>query len=126
MGLTIKTYDLGYSTLHILREAALRCDGIEMEIRDFYQQGQIGTKYREFVNHSDCDGVYVSKSSKQYDKLEKKWHLPFDFGDLDKLKEEVKELDKIIKEHLKDDYYEWAWKPFYNDVISSKNILEFR
>ena len=126
MGLQIKTYSYSYSRLHQLRQMALNYENINIPIDKFYFQNEVGTKFRQFICHSDCDGIYVSKASKQYDKLKIKWESidKFMFGDLDELKEEV----KILKDYMLSNLNEWdktAWIKFYNDVISSRKILEF-
>ena len=38
MGLDIKTYHYSYRTLHLLRQFALRYEGIDISIFDFYDQ----------------------------------------------------------------------------------------
>ncbi len=129
MGLSIKTYKWSYSTLQSLRQFALDYEGINIPIREFYFRIDITTKFREFVVHSDCEGIYISKSSKQYEKLKKKIERRYGqsfcyFGDLDKLKEEVRELNDYILEKANGHIRE-AWINFYNDVISSRKILEF-
>ena len=48
----------------------------------------------------------------------------YEQGDLDKLKEEVRELNDYILEKANGHTRE-AWINFYNDVISSRKILEF-
>ena len=135
MGLTIKRYSRSYHGLHILRTAALRVEGIDMNTQDFYyaDPSKIKTKFPQFIIHSDCDGIYISKSSKQYDNLYKKWKRLSDdendfrclFGDLDELKKEVIELNKSIKNHLSDDFDKDSWDDFYQDVMNARKILEF-
>lgn len=127
MGLGIKNYHYSYSRLQYLREMALRSEGINIPIREFYYQNKIGTKYNEFINHCDCEGVYVSKKSKQFEKYKKKMIKDFGqesgyFGDLDKLKCEVEELNEYMLKNLE---YASPWIDFYNDVMSARMILEF-
>ena len=69
MGLGIKKYGYSYSTLHLLRQLALKYENIEIDIRSFYEQTLVTTKFKQFILHSDCDGLYISKTSKQYEKI---------------------------------------------------------
>lgn len=128
MGLSIKKYHYSYSIIHRLRQLALNFEGIDIPIMDFYDQNKIRTKFNEFILHSDCDGLYISKTSKQYKKIKKKieykYGLPYYFGDLDKLKEEVQELNEYILKNT-DFFIKQAWIDFYDDVMSSRKILEF-
>lgn len=129
MGLGIKTYHYSYSTLHRLRQLALNYEEIPIPIMEFYSQNQIGTKFNEFIVHSDCSGLYISKSSKQYRKYKKKIEKMYGqlfcyFGDLDKLKQEVQELHPYMLEKA-EGYLKTAWQDFYNDVMSARKILEF-
>lgn len=130
MGLTIKHYNYSYSCLHLLRQKALEYEGISIPIRDFYDQNKVTTRFREFIIHSDCEGIYVSKSSKLYyvrkEKILKSYGtLHCYMGDLDILKSEVKELNDFMHKNLS-----WtllnAWCDFYKDVMSARKILEFR
>lgn len=127
MGLSIKEYSYSYSRLQDLREMALCSEGITIPIREFYYQNKIGTKYNEFINHCDCEGIYISKKSKQYEKYRKRIINNFGidsgyFGDLDKLKEEVQELNEYMLKNLE---FKQPWIDFYNDVMSTRMILEF-
>ena len=128
MGLDIKTYHYSYSMIHRLRQLALNYEGIDIPIMDFYDQNEIRTKFREFVIHCDCEGLYISKTSKQYEKIKKKieykYGLQHYFGDLDKLKEEVQELNEYILKNA-EYFVKQAWIDFYNDVMSARKILEF-
>lgn len=129
MGLDIKIYHYSYSMIHRLRQLALNYEGIDMPIMDFYDQNEVGTKFKEFVIHSDCEGLYISKTSKQYEKLKRKTERQYGqldcyFGDLDKLKEEVQELNEYILKNAKYTVQQ-AWIDFYNDVMSARKILEF-
>lgn len=131
MGLDIKRYSHSYSTLHLIRQLALTCEGNYTNIHDFYVQESAETSFSALINHSDCDGIYVSKSSKQYEKLKRKWKHPVLFGDLDKLKEECERLNKWIHSLNETDYSTLsygilnAWDHFYEDVKSARKILEF-
>lgn len=129
MGLDIKTYHYSYSTLHRLRQLALTYEGIPIPIMEFYNQNQIGTKFNEFIIHSDCSGLYISKSSKGYKQKKKEIQKRYKqlycyFGDLDKLKQEVQELHPYMLEKA-EGYLKKAWQDFYNDVMSARKILEF-
>lgn len=133
MGLSIKKYSYGYSTLNSLRKHAARSLGKEYYC-NYYEGIRLGKKcmkcilclcdhgfdvtYPEFFLHSDCDGGYISSTSKQVDK----YHY---YGDLDALKEEVKNLDPIM---LKMEVYIYvqAWKDFRDDVLSARKLLHFR
>ena len=68
MGLDIKTYHYSYSMIHRLRQLALNYEGIDIPIMDFYDQNGVETKFKEFIVHCDCEGLYISKTSKQYEK----------------------------------------------------------
>lgn len=129
MGLYIKTYKYSYSTLHILRQKALEYEGNYCNIRNFYDLEKPKTKFKEFVLHSDCEGLYITKSSKQYEKIKKKILNQYGtllcyFGDLDRLKIEVKELNTYMLNNLNYSYKK-AWIDFYNDVMKARKILYF-
>lgn len=132
MGLDIKSYHFSYNTLHRLRQFALDYEGINIPIMDFYDQTLVTTKkFKEFICHSDCEGIYISKSSKQYNKYKKKIKKTYGqlfcyFGDLDKLKKEVSELNDYILTKTQSSFYlNPAWTCFYNDVMSARKILKF-
>lgn len=127
MGLDIKDYHYNYAMLQRLRQAVLDIEGITIPIMDFYTHPDAETEYIEFIDHCDCEGVYISKSSKQYDKYVKQWGLGNGYlGDLDELKKEVQKLNPLMKEKLKDnDWVLKAWVDFYNDTMSAREILEF-
>lgn len=127
MGLDIKEYQRSYSTLHVLRQSALKVDNINVSISDFYEyEDEIKTNFPEFINKSDCDTLYISKTHKQYDKLivgiE---NNPHSYGDFDKLKAECKVLNLSIRKYLNENGVE-AWNEFYSDVMSCRKILQFR
>lgn len=129
MGLDIKTYHYNYSMIHRLRQLALNYERIDIPIMDFYYQNKVGTKFKEFIVHCDCEGLYISKTSKQYKKLKIKTERQYGqldcyFGDLDKLKEEVQELNEYILKNAKYTVKQ-AWIDFYNDAMSARKILEF-
>lgn len=129
MGLDIVNYSYGYSTLHKLRQLALDYEGIKMDIRNFYDYPDIETRFNEFINHCDCDGIYVSKSNPNYKQLKKQTLDSFGslncyFGDLDKLKQEVQELNNYMLAHA--GVWKGAWIAFYTDVMEAEDILEFR
>ena len=130
MGLFIKTYNYSYFTLHILRQKALEYEGNSCRIHDFYHLEQPKTKFPEFILHSDCDGLYISKSSKQYNKIKEQTQRRYGtlicyFGDLDKLKQEVQELNPYMQNNLELDMLK-VWNKFYNDVVNSRKFLYFR
>ena len=150
MGLQIKTYSYSYLTLQVLRQKSLECEGNFCNIEDFYDreipdevEGKFWdiedfctrgflpkTKFKEFLFHSDCEGLYISKSSKQYEKIKKKTLNQYGtlfcyFGDLDILKIEVQELNTYMLNNLNNGYKK-AWIDFYNDVMKARKILYFR
>lgn len=133
MGLDIKTYHYSYSMLHTLRQAAIYCCGYNFNVYDFYKRDDCANyPFSIFVNFCDCEGMYVSTKSKQYDKLKKYAERTYDgplnmyFGDLDELKTFVESINESMLEHFSDNLScLWAWKAFYNDVMSSRMILEF-
>lgn len=135
MGLDIKKYSHSYSAMQTLRSAALKVEGsqIRLQCKDYgthdwdikcgkcfyclYSKYKVDTKFAEFIWHSDCDNGYISKRSKQLSKYK-------DYGDLDKLKEECKILDKSIKNYL-DEYAAKVWDNYYSDVKSSRMLLHY-
>ena len=48
------------------------------------------------------------------------------FWDLDKLKEELNELNPYVQERLKDSLLLQSWNDFYEDVMDEDEIVEFR
>jgi hypothetical protein len=127
MGLTIKTYNYSYSMLQRLRQSVLEIEGITVPILEFYNRTDITTEYPQFVCHCDCEGIYISKTSKQYQKYLKKWGADSQyFGDLEALKKEIKKLDKPMRDKLLDNpHILKSWVDFYNDAMSARKILEF-
>lgn len=127
MGLWIKTYKHSYSMLHQIRQQALYCEGNKTDIFDFYNQEDAQTTFTQLINHCDCEGVYVSKSSKQYDRLKRKYCESGYFGDLDILKEECLRLSDYMKS--KDcnapDSVKSAFDKFAYDVLHTRKILKF-
>lgn len=133
MGLDIKEYSYSYSVLHRLRQAAIYCCGYDFYIWDFYNRSDCADyPFSIFVNFSDCDGMYVSKRSKQYEKLQKyvtnhySGPLNMFFGDLDELKTFVKSINEAMTERLSASISDLqAWRDFYSDVVSSRMIMKF-
>lgn len=138
MGLAINNYDYSYSRLHQLRQFALDVEGNEKKLmcRDYGTIKNCGlciycgvdnnisiTKYNELINHCDCDcdGGYISFNMFGIKEiLDEKKVL---WGNLDKLKEEVEELNKHtnqLGDLLK------VWQDFYDDVMSEEYVLMFR
>ena len=131
MGLAIKRYSYSYSTLHKLRQLALDCENIKMSIKDFYNMS-LPTKFTEFINHSDCEGIYISKKSKQYEKFKRQAidaygieNYKLYFGDLDKLKLEVEILNEYVNKTDISLHQKEAWDAFYKDIKYSRKIIEF-
>ena len=123
MGLSIDTYNRCYSTLHRLRQLALNCEGINMDIMNFYDT-DLETKFDAFINHSDCEGCYVFYGTLEHKQAIEKWDDNSIYvGDLAKLKEEVKELDPYMQKNAGG--YLGAWNAFKQDVINEDSILEF-
>jgi hypothetical protein len=142
MGLDIGEYHASYHELHRLRQFALDVEKNKKKLmcRDYHEIENCGkciycaldnikdekeikgiTKFYEFINHSDCDGGYISFKTFGINKLPKE---TIGWGNLDELQKEVKELNKH-KRVLKD----WdltSWEAFYRDVILARGILEFR
>lgn len=133
MGLDIKTYHYSYSMLQTLRQAAIYCCGYNFNVYDFYKRAdRADYPFSIFVNFCDCEGMYVSIKSKQYDKLKKYAQRTFEgpvnmyFGNLDELKTFVASINESMLEHFSDNLsYLGAWKAFYKDVSSSRMILRF-
>lgn len=140
MGLDIVEYGYGYGTLHVLRQWALTVGGSKLKLdcegaqRDcgkcaycklskakyFDERAKI-TKFYEFIDHSDCEGGYISFGKfgiKNPSSL-----LRCEWGDLDKLQEEVKELEK--HEEKIPESYKQAWEDFKEDVNGSDVFLRF-
>lgn len=131
MGLDINNYSYSYGRLHQLRQLALDYERQEIDIKEFYYLPNPQTKFNEFINHSDCEGIYVSKNSPKYEEykqeiLEGYGQLECYFGDLDKLKEELNELNPYVQERLKDSPLLQSWNDFYEDVMDEDEIVEFR
>lgn len=135
MGLSIDTYSSSYRTLHVLRQFALDVEEnpVKLWCYDYGDSTNCGkcvycliddnpsmTKFHEFINHSDCDGGYISYSQFGIDKSEMKIES---WGDLDKLKEEVEELDK--RKDLVPDGYRDIWADFVEDVRNADHTLTF-
>lgn len=131
MGLDINNYSYSYSRLHQLRQLALDYEGQKIDIKEFYYLLNGQTKFNEFINHCDCEGVYVSKNSPKYEEYRQQTLKDFGqlegyFGDLDKLKEELNELNPYVQEKLKDSPLLQSWNDFYSDVMEEDEIVEFR
>lgn len=123
MGLSIVNYHQSYSTLHRLRQLALNCEGICIDIMNFYD-ADLETKFDAFINHSDCEGCYVFYGTSQHKEAIEKWgDNSIYVGDLAKLKEEVKELDPYMQENA--DIWIEAWNNFKDDIINEDTIVEF-
>lgn len=127
MGLDIDGYSRAYSTLQRLRRIALEIEGNEATLEEVYRGAP--TKFDQFINHSDCEGGYISFSSFSirtiiYDDNH------YMLGDLDALREEM----EIIREALDNDHPAFdgrdgdkdAMEDFVIDVEESGIILQFR
>ena len=131
MGLDINNYSYSYSRLHQLRQLALDYEGQKIDIKEFYYLPNGQTKFNEFINHCDCEGIYVSKNSSKYEEYRQQTLKDFGqlegyFGDLDKLKEELEELNPYVQERLKDSLLLQSWNDFYSDVMDEEEVVEFR
>ena len=123
MGLDIVRYHACYSTLHKFRQLALKYNGIDCDIFNFYKS-DIPTKFEAFIHHSDCDGYYVSKDYENFEQYKEEYeNNPVMCGDLDKLKEEVQELNNYISNNC--GLYKGTWNNFYLDVMEAEGILKF-
>lgn len=80
------------------------------------------TSFYEFICHRDNEGGYVS--GKVYGAKFFSDKNIYVWGDLDKLKVEVKEINRHKSEMPKELHA--TWKNFYNDVLSSVQLLEFK
>ncbi len=138
MGLSIKKYHYPYGRLHDLRSAALKVEKSKVKLmckdygfdsdepcnKCFYctyeTDKSLKTEFPNFIYYYDNQGGYISQKSKQLNKTKYK-----DFGNLDELKRECAILDKKIKKHLGEGQMD-AWHDYYDDVVSSKMILEYR
>ena len=132
MGLSIgKHYGYSYSTLHRLREFALKVEGNKrklscgfgkpcgkcvycMSSNDNIRKPRV-TKFPEFVLHCDCGGDYKPgvKPSTVY------------HGNLDKLKEELRILRKQLKKTYIDPWLKKPFLDFYKDVMVEDEVVKF-
>ena len=120
MGLAINNYRYSYSRLHRLREWALKVENNKNSLKEIYEnKGR--TKFDEFINHSDCDGGYISFN--KFGITQIKNNNDFLWENLDKLREEVEELNRH-KETLEDSDLE-SWNNFYNDITDSQDVVVF-
>lgn len=139
----VNSYSYTYHALHVLRRWALNkvakkpyklmcrdydkpvpcalCAYCQLTQAETTKEQEKLVKFYEFINHSDCDDGYLSFSS--FDIPSTKT-LDNGWGNLDRLKEEVAELDKHRKTLPKG--YENVWRDFKNDVDRSVDRLEFR
>lgn len=138
MGLDISDYSYNYAALHHLRQAALDIEGRGRKLRceDYGKEDHCGkcayckldhaktvaeqkkvTRFYEFINHSDCDGGYLSFS--RFGVTKKR---DSEWGDLDELKKEVKKINKKIK--VSSGWQE-VWNSFNDDVENAGDILRF-
>ena len=132
MGLDIIQYHFSCSMLHTLRQKALDFEGIDCNIMDFYFRKDITTKYRQFICFSDADGIYVTKDHPDYDRLKSEAMDKYGeyywlyFGDLDKLREEVQELNDYMLANTVVGVKQ-AWVDYYMDVmVHSDKELKYR
>ena len=146
MGLVINNYSYNYGTLQSLRRWALLVEKNKRKLMCFdYGVNKLNSErckkcvycnlngvlenkkrkeiveFYEFVDHSDSDGGYISFSLFGIKESPEKIHG--EWGDLDRLKAEVKELDKHTKS-LNGKLLN-AWNDFKTDVYRSRDILIF-
>lgn len=138
MGLDIKRYSFSYRTLHLIRGWVLKevekskieymcytkpkcnkclCCLIENS-NDLNKVKQL-TKFPELLCHSDCDGGY------RYNRTSTGEHngSSIMWGDLKKLKQEIKELAKY-KDNLPEDLKN-AYEDLEYDINNSRDVLIF-
>ena len=135
MGLDINDYSASYGQLHRLRQFALdvefgkgKVDLHELYDKlpdEDYDKFKKETKFYEIINHSDCDGGYIDlKKMGLKIKNEDKFRKSLMWGDLNKLKEEVEELNK--HKEILEGWDLQSWDMFYSDVTEAVGILWFR
>ena len=132
MGLDINNYSRSYSTLQRLREYALRAEGNPKTLIEVYSGAP--TAFDEFINHSDCEGGYISFTwfnintiiaSDATDTDRRNYIL----GNLDRLKDEMELLREAIETNLvdfgEDIYTKQAMMDFIEDVEEEEMLLRF-
>ncbi len=148
MGLDINNYSASYSQIHRLRAWALKVAKKKFKLMcsdygkmdgcgkcAYCRLSQVDTakgwgklvKFYEFINHSDCEGGYISLKKLGLKVVDAKKFKDNLWGDLDRLVVEVRELNKHKKE-LKN-WNRTTWDSFYSDVMQAYKfggILEFR
>jgi hypothetical protein len=125
MGLNIKKYSYGYSMLQRLREGALQVEKNLGTLKQVYKDDNFNTKFTAFIEHNDCEGGYLSKTSKKFKEIEKYSNDWYDWGhSLEDLKKECDILNQEIYKYLSGVEFK-AWQDFYSDVKSAKKILKF-
>ena len=133
MGLLIKNYNYNYHTLQELRRFALKVEKNPLTLEQVYEKlnelepkdWHKVTMFSEFINHSDCDGGYVSLNNlglKIED--EKKFRNHNIIGDLDLLKVEMKWLNGYAD--LMTSELRQAFEDFKEDVEQEGYFLEFK
>ena len=93
-----------------------RCD-LAKRKEDF----QLLTRFPEFICHVDDSGGYVDVN-KYRNILDKSANI-FLWGDLERLKSEVKIINRFV-DKLPSELHK-IWKNFYFDVMTSVELLEF-
>ena len=90
-----------------------KCDGVTIS-----EEAEKLTNYYSFLCHKDNEGGYLD-----FTKLTPSENNIFVWGDLERLKLEVKDINRYV-DQMPEDLLE-TWKNFYQDVMSSVDVLEF-
>ncbi|MBW2969041.1 hypothetical protein KY314_02910 [Candidatus Woesearchaeota archaeon] len=148
MGLHINKYRYSYRILQKLREYALKSehnkscifcedlerayselDKIDFTKKDWDKKEKELTSYPNFINHTDCNGGYISCKNIGVSLIPSADRIFW--RDLDELKKEVEELSNndIFLELCREgsiSTIKCAWDDFYADVTECDDILRFR
>lgn len=121
MGLSINNYQSSYSTLHRLRRIALLIEENSHTLEEIYDV-KGSTRFNEFINHSDCEGGYISYKTFGIKDYKDESYM---CGDLDKLKKEVEEIKENL-DRFENPMDRRMMENFIKDVEDSKYVLVFR
>jgi hypothetical protein len=146
VGLDINIYSYSYRTLHRLREVALalHTDKYKLMCGDYgvlkncgkcaYCQVATITDYDEikkicgfpeFIDHSDCDGGYISEQETNRtfancNEVNGKW------GSLDRLRDELNVLKQKFEKTTDDKILLKAFEEFCEDAFDCHGVMKFR
>lgn len=146
MGLNINTYGYSYGVLHEIRAWALKvetnprklnCDVVFGSERcgecvycqfclvncDINEWQKI-TKYWALINHCDCEGYYINLNKHGLAIKDFSLFYKSMMGDLEKLQEEVRELNEFSSS-----LSPWLvkpWQDFSSDVLEEEYLLKFQ